>query len=147
MATSMDGSGRGSGGQVAQINVTPMIDILLVLLILFMVIVPVVPRGLPALLPRPPKPGVQSGGEHAVVIRVIDHPGASPSYRIDGADVAHAAMLARLEEIYSNRADRVLFIEGDDQVRFADVADLIDMGRAVNVDRIGLLTPGDRLVE
>jgi biopolymer transport protein TolR len=147
MATSKAGLGEGSGNQAAQINVTPMIDILLVLLIIFMVTVPVMPRGLPALLPQPPKAEVQTGAERAVVIQVISHPGTRPSYTINGAVVAHGAILARLTEIYSNRAHRVLFVEGDDQVKFADVADLIDLGRAANVDRIGLLTPGSRLVE
>jgi biopolymer transport protein TolR len=147
MATSMAGSGGAAGGRVAQINVTPMIDVLLVLLIIFMVIAPVTPRGLSALLPQPPKPGVQPGTESAVVIQVIGHPGALPSYRINGAVIAHAQILAKLEEIYANRAGRVLFVEGDGQVKFACVADLIDIGRAAHVDRIGLTTPGSRLVE
>jgi biopolymer transport protein TolR len=140
-------SGGETGGQVAQINVTPMIDILLVLLILFMLIVPVTPRGLSAVLPQPPKPGAQAGGENAVVIQVASRPGAPLSYRIDGAIVAHDAIVAKLTGIYASRADRVLFVEGDDEVKFADVADLIDMGRAANVERIGLVTPGSRPAE
>ncbi len=150
MATSMGESGGesgGSGGQLTQINVTPMIDILLVLLILFMVMVPAMPRGLSAVLPQPPKPGMQTGRENAVVIQVVGHPGVPLSYRIDGAVVAHDAIPARLAAIYANRANRVLFVEGDGQVKFADVADLIDIGEAANVDRIGLMTPGSRPVE
>ncbi len=147
MATSMAGLGAGPGDKVAQINVTPMIDILLVPLIVFMVIVPMMPRGLPALLPQTPKAETHTRAERAVVIQAISHPGARPSYAINGAVVAHEAILAGLTEIFANLADRVLFVEGDDQVKFADVADLIDLGRAAKVDRIGLLTPGSRLVE
>jgi biopolymer transport protein TolR len=140
----MAGSGRGLGGRVAEINVTPMIDILLVLLIIFMVIVPMTPHGLSALLPKPPALEAQPGPENPVVLQVVSHSGGAPTYRINDMVVAHAAILERLTEIYSSRADRVLFVEGDDQVKFADVADLIDIGRAANVDRIGLMTPASR---
>jgi biopolymer transport protein TolR len=137
----------GSGGRVAQINVTPMIDILLVLLIIFMVIVPVAPRGLSAFLPQPPRANAQRGPDNPIVIQVTDHPGASLLYRINGTAVPHSEILEKLTEIYLNRADRVLFVEGDDQVRFADVADLIDIGRAANVDRVALMTPRSRLLQ
>jgi biopolymer transport protein TolR len=144
MAESGAGSGERRGGQVAQINVTPMIDVLLVLLIIFMVIAPVTPRGLSAHLPQPPKPHAPSGPDDAVVVQIASHPGAAPTYRINDTVVAHSAILATLTEIYSRRPDRVLFVEGDGQAEFADVADVIGIGRAAGVDRIGLLTPGSR---
>jgi biopolymer transport protein TolR len=133
-------SAAGSGGKIAQINVTPMIDVLLVLLIIFMVIVPAVPNGLKTLLPQPLRPQPQR--EMAIVVQVLGHPGASPTYKINAMDVAHAAMLSKLTEIYAHRADRVLFVKGDGNVRFADVADVIDIGKAASVERIGLITPG-----
>lgn len=150
MATSISGSGidagRGCGSRVAQINITPMIDILLVLLIIFMVIAPVTPRGLPALLPHPASPG-SAARDDAVVVQVIRRPGAPLSYRVNDAAVAHGAILAKLVEIFGGRADRTLFVEGEGQLKFADVADLIDIGRAANADRIGLMTPGSRPAE
>jgi biopolymer transport protein ExbD len=134
----------GSGGAMGEINVTPMIDILLVLLIIFMVIVPVTPKGLEALVPQPPKnPQQQQNNDRTIVVQVMC-PATScntPQYRINDTDVSHQDLLAKLQEIYANRAERVMFIKGDDNVNFAYIADVIDIGRAANVDHIGLMTP------
>jgi len=132
----------GSGGSMSEINVTPMIDILLVLLIIFMVIVPVTPKGLDALVPQPPKnPQQQPPSDRTIVVQVLYRPGAAPAYKINETDVTHAELLARLTEIYANRAERVMFVKGDDNVNFAYIADVIDIGKAANVDHIGLMTP------
>ena len=131
-----------SGGSMSEINVTPMIDILLVLLIIFMVIVPVTPKGLDALVPQPPKnPQQQPPSDRTIVVQVLYRPGAAPAYKINETDVTHAELLARLTEIYANRAERVMFVKGDDNVNFAYIADVIDIGKAANVDHIGLMTP------
>ncbi|MGA3129411.1 MAG: biopolymer transporter ExbD [Terracidiphilus sp.] len=121
-------------------NVTPMIDILLVLLIIFMVIVPVVPKGLAALVPQPPKM-LAPDPVRAIVVQVFDQAGAAPTYRINDVDATYAELLPKLTEIYANRAERVMFVKGGDHVDFAYIADVIDIGRAANVDHIGLLTP------
>jgi biopolymer transport protein ExbD len=131
-----------SGGSMSDINVTPMIDVLLVLLIIFMVIVPVTPKGLEALVPQPPKnPQQQQNNERTIVVQVLYRPGAAPTYKINETDVAKSELLARLTEIYANRAERVMFVRGDDNVDFRYIADVIDIGRAANVDHIGLMTP------
>jgi biopolymer transport protein TolR len=133
----------GGGSNMADINVTPMIDILLVLLIIFMVIVPVTPKGLDALVPQPPKnPQKQPPPtDRTIVVQVFYHPGAPPTYKINDTDVARRDLLPRLTEIYANRAERVMFVRGDDDLNFAYIADVIDIGRAANVDHIGLMTP------
>lgn len=133
----------GGGGNMADINVTPMIDILLVLLIIFMVIVPVTPKGLDALVPQPPKDPTKQPPptDRTIVVQVFYHPGAPPTYKINEDDVAKADLLPRLTQIYANRAERVMFVRGDDDVNFAYIADVIDIGRAANVDHIGLMTP------
>jgi biopolymer transport protein ExbD len=119
-----------------------MIDVLLVLLIIFMVIVPVTPKGLDALVPQPPKtPQQQQQNDRTIVVQVLYRPGAAPTYKINETEVAHGDLLARLTDIYSNRAERIMFIKGDDDLNFAYVADVIDIGRAANVDHIGLMTP------
>jgi len=133
----------GGGGSMADINVTPMIDILLVLLIIFMVIVPVTPKGLDALVPQPPKnpQQQQQPNDRTIVVQVLYHPGQPPSYKINETDVSHHDLLARLTDIYANRAERVMFVKGDDDINFAYVADVIDIGKAAGVDHIGLMTP------
>jgi biopolymer transport protein ExbD len=131
-----------AGGSMSEPNITPMIDILLVLLIIFMVIVPVTPKGLEALVPQPPKnPQQQQNNDRTIVVQVLYRPGQAPAYKINETDVNHSELLGKLQEIYANRAERIMFVKGDDDVNFAYIADVIDIGRAANVDHIGLMTP------
>jgi biopolymer transport protein TolR len=135
-------TGGGGGGYSSEINVTPMIDILLVLLIIFMVIVPTVPKGLDALVPQPPKEKNNlPPPERTIVVQVLYRPGAAPAYKINETDYAKRDLLPKLTEIYANRAERVMFVKGDDDVNFAYIAEIIDIGRAAQVDHIGLMTP------
>ena len=136
-------TGGGGGGYSSDINVTPMIDILLVLLIIFMVIVPVTPKGLQALVPQPPKDPTKQPPptDRTIVVQVLYRPGAAPSYKINETDVAKADLLPRLTEIYANRAERVMFVKGDYDLNFAYVAEVIDIAHAANVDHIGMMTP------
>jgi biopolymer transport protein TolR len=130
------------GGAMGDINVTPMIDILLVLLIIFMVIVPTVPKGLDALVPQPPKnPQQQQPNDRTIVVQVHGKGGANLTYQINETDVTHRDLLAKLTEIYANRAERVMFVKGDDDVNFAAIADVIDIAHSANVDHIGIMTP------
>jgi len=133
----------GGGGAMGEINVTPMIDILLVLLIIFMVIVPTVPKGLDALVPQPPKnpQKQQEPNDRTIVVQVLYQAGASPQYKINETPVQKVELLPKLTDIYSNRAERVMFVKGDDNLDFRYVAEVIDIGRAANVDHIGLMTP------
>jgi biopolymer transport protein TolR len=133
----------GGGGYSSNINVTPMIDILLVLLIIFMVIVPVTPKGLEALVPQPPKDQKQQQqpNDRTIVVQVLYQPGAAPQYKINETPVQKTDLQARLSDIYANRAERVMFVKGDDNLDFRYVAEVIDIGKSANVDHIGLMTP------
>lgn len=129
-----------SGAVTSTINVTPMIDVLLVLLIIFMVIVPMTPRGESALTPRPTANG--QGRSSDVVLEVLKGEGSEAAFRINNRAVSQQELPARLAAIYANRAERVLFVKGDDQVSFTEIAQAIDISHTAGVDRIGLLTPG-----
>lgn len=122
------------------INVTPMIDVLLVLLIIFMVIVPALPRGESAQVPQP-APRSDDQRSSAVVLEVQKGTDGSVHYAINQQQVAQADLMAKLAGIYANRAVRVLFLKGDDQLSFRQMAEVIDLSHAAGVDRIGLLTP------
>jgi biopolymer transport protein TolR len=124
----------------SEINVTPMIDVLLVLLIIFMLIVPTLSSGESALMPKPAKGSGAAGG--AVVLEVLSESSGQAGFRINQQNVSREELPATLAAIYANRADRVLFVKADDKLAFTQVATAIDAAHAAGVERVGLLTPG-----
>ena len=127
------------GGPKSDINMTPMIDVLLVLIIIFMVITPLTPKGLEALVPQPPPPGQkQSLSDQRTVVIVID---ANHHFQINSEDTDEQHMGDRLTEIFKTRAERVVFVKGDPNLEFQTVAQAIDIAKGAGIDKIGLMTP------
>jgi biopolymer transport protein TolR len=136
-------TGGGGGGQTADINVTPLIDVLLVLLIVFMVINPPTHKGLEALVPQPPPPNTNPPppDDRTIVVQVQDARGGKPTLKINQTDVSWDDLGTQLTNIFKTRAERVMFVKGDDGIEFQYVAQVIDIAHGTQViDKVGLLT-------
>ncbi len=127
-------------GIVADMNVTPMIDVLLVLIIIFMMIQPAtITTGLDASLPHPPT--TKSDSPRTVVIQVLAPGSGRPHLLINQQPVEPEALRARIIEIYKTRAERVMFVKADPNIDFAEVASVIDTARGAFQDiKVGLIT-------
>jgi biopolymer transport protein ExbD len=131
--------GGTKGGPRCDINMTPMIDILLVLLIIFMVITPLTPHGLEALAPEPPdKKNQPPPDQDRTVVIVIDK---DKSMHINNEETDMDKLGPRLEQIFKTRAERVVFVKGDPDLEYQTVARAIDIAKGAQMDKVGLMTP------
>lgn len=142
MAFSLSGNGSGGGPLRAEINITPMIDVLLVLIIVFMVVVAMSKeKGLDAQIPQPAKTELPEQITRTIVIQ-IEFAGDNndPHVKINDENVEWENLHERLFDIFKQRAEKVAFVKGDDDVDFQFVADAISIARNSGVERVGLLT-------
>ena len=130
--------GGPGGGPKADINMTPMIDVLLVLIIIFMVITPLTPKGLEALVPQPPPPNQKPNlSDQRTVVIVVDQ---NHNYSINNEPSSEDKLGDRLTEIFKTRAERVVFVKGDPSLDFMWVAKAIDIAHGAGIDKVGLMT-------
>ena len=131
-----------SNGPRCEINVTPMIDLLLVLIIIFMIIRPhtgglrvAVPQESHETLPTPPII------DKTIIVRVVHGSGSDMSVKINQDDVSWQDLASRLTDIYKLRAEKIMFVSADTDVEFSQVMRVIDISQGTKQDiRVGLIS-------
>ncbi len=132
------GNAHASNQLQGDINVTPLIDVLLVVLIIFMIIVPVIPHGLNAALPRQSANHAQSP-ETPIVVQIVSAPDGRVTYKINQDDVSLDDLASRLNDLLSVRAEKVMCIRADSNLVFSTVAQVVDIGKGAGANHIGLM--------
>lgn len=130
--------GGDKTGPMVDMNVTPLIDVLLVLIITFMVVTNLTPKGLDAIAPqsRQNEKQTQEVDTHTIVVSID----AGRNIKINETPVTIDTLGPQLDDIFKTRNERIIFVKGDPTLPFGEVARVIDIAKGVNIDKIGLIT-------
>jgi len=129
----------GSKKVMVDINITPLIDVLLVLIIIFMVITPLTPNGLNALVPQPSKDNTPPR-EDIIKRTIVDSIDSAKQVKINQDPTDLESLSTRLIDIFKTRNEKIIFVKGDPKLQFGDVAKLIDIAKGAGIDKVGLMT-------
>jgi biopolymer transport protein ExbD len=140
MAFSTNGTSRGAGLS-SEINVTPLIDVLLVMLIIFMVIVPAMPWGLNSALPSASSSAAEDEALNRPILVQLESGETVVRYIVDGADVSREEVAPQLLKLLSRRSVRQVLVKADPKLDFGAVAGVINAGQVAGAESIGLVTP------
>jgi biopolymer transport protein ExbD len=127
------------GAQLSAINMTPMIDVLLVLLIIFMVVQQGLQRGVPVQIPLPAQ-----DQPPAVPDQIVLEVAPGGSYLLNRQPVSAGALRPTLARVFAPRPRKVLFVKGDERVAYADVVRAVDISRSAGVQVVGLVPRAGR---
>lgn len=135
---SHDATTPHAGGSMSDINITPLIDVLLVLLIIFMVVTPVAQRGLDIALPQPAPPNqLKPQTPSTQIVLSLDETGLS----VNKTPIASVEELDnRLKDIFQARTDKTIFVRADGKVPYGKVVQAMDVARGAGVERIGIIS-------
>ena len=132
----------GASGAMSDINITPLIDVMLVLLIIFMVVTPLAQKGLDISLPQPPPPDQpKTDTPPNQVVLGLDE----GSVTVNRAPTSMEELDAKLKDIFQSRSDKTIFVRATGAVPYGKVVQAMDIARGAGVERIGIIS--DKMVE